>query len=79
MIQCEACVDRPVCDFCAYYRYNGDAQGVYIGEGQCAHPAHPGERDPGDGCDDFCCSNAASAPAEHVKDHVASIRREAVR
>ena len=43
----------PICDFCKYYRFNGDECGCYIGEGFCNLCQEP--RDPWEGCDDFYC------------------------
>jgi len=45
-----------VCDFCIFYDFNSDEDGVYTGNGVCWHPDHPQRKYPTDGCDDFICS-----------------------
>lgn len=47
--------DADICDFCRFYQFNGDENGVYIDKGMCEHPDHAGRRDPADGCEDFVC------------------------
>lgn len=52
------CTDRdcgPICDFCQWYRFNGDERGAYIGRGECVHPDHPHPEEPHGGCDDYAC------------------------
>ena len=51
--------DYRICDFCSFYRFNGDSRGVYLGLGECAHPAHPHRSEPCDGCADFSCAICA--------------------
>jgi hypothetical protein len=70
---CNECVDYPVCDFCQWYRFNGNADGAYIDQGECAHPAHPHPEDPSGGCDDFHCVMAADADPEQVANRRASV------
>ncbi len=65
----------PVCDFCQWYRFNGNSFGVYVGQGQCAHPAHPRPEDPSGGCEDYACMYRADADDEQVALHEASQRR----
>lgn len=56
------CAGDGICDFCKYYDFNGDRDGVYLGNGQCRHPAHPGRREPYDGCDDYHCFRSTEDP-----------------
>ena len=35
MIKCEKSVDDSICDFCGWYSFNGDKNGVYLGNGYC--------------------------------------------
>lgn len=72
---CASCVPEPVCDFCCFYRFNGDERGAYRNQGECVHPAHPHPEEPGGGCDDFHCVKATDAPAGHVAAHGAALRR----
>jgi hypothetical protein len=51
MKMCSAC-DRPVCDLCIWYAFNGD-DCVYTGDGFCRINGQP--RDPDDGCENFVC------------------------
>lgn len=64
----------PVCDFCQWYRFNGNEVGAYVGEGECVHPAHPHKEEPFGGCDDYLCTGWPSADAEQVAAHHASTR-----
>ena len=68
----------PVCDFCVYYRFNGDSEGFYIDEGRCTHPAHPMPMRPDSECPDFHCAERPDAKPAEVQDHLASFRRETV-
>ncbi len=44
--------DSDVCDFCAYYDFNGE-DGMYVGKGFCNK--HVQQKDPEDFCDSFIC------------------------
>ena len=59
---CPKCSPRDsraaICDFCKHYRFNGDAEGTYVGDGRCEHPDHPAPREPDEMCEDFHCSMA---------------------
>ena len=41
------------CDFCKYYDFNADKQGMYTGDGYCRK--HKRQADPAEVCDDFHC------------------------
>ena len=43
--------DPKCCDFCVYYNFNGDSNGIYIDLGYCRF--HKRRQEPGDECDDF--------------------------
>lgn len=62
----------PICDFCIYFRFNGNEIGAYLNEGECAHPAHPHPEDPSGGCGDFHCTSAEGAPADQLALHNAA-------
>ena len=51
---CKECEQTgPVCDYCAHYDFNGDANGFYTGDGWCKFHEKP--IDPLSGCDDYVC------------------------
>lgn len=54
-IFCDSCLDA-ICDFCTWYDFNGDEEGMYTGNGYCRF--HLEYRDPTDACGDFHCRNA---------------------
>jgi hypothetical protein len=68
----------PVCDFCIFFRFNGDSEGYYIGKGMCTYPTHQGPTDPSSECPDFHCANRADADPEQAVEYKASVRREHV-
>jgi len=47
------CSESACCDYCQWFRFNGDTDGVYTDDGRCAHPAHPMPADPFFMCEDF--------------------------
>ena len=49
------CPCGPICDFCRFYNFNGDGNGVYTGEGRCEHPDHPRPEEPFSACEDYEC------------------------
>ena len=42
-----------VCDFCAFFDFNGNEHGWYMGNGWCR--LHQKKKDPISGCNDFEC------------------------
>lgn len=57
MIKCEKCVDDSICDFCGWYSFNGDKNGVYLGNGYCNKFEKHSEPEWGSKCDKFVCTN----------------------
>lgn len=74
MKTCSSCAG-PLCDFCVWFDFNGDQEGVYLGLGRCTHSEHPRPEDPAGACDDFVCSAAEGVEPEEVARHEASQRR----
>lgn len=54
-IFCKTCNGHVICDFCAYYDFNGNEEGCYIDKGYCNR--HKKHKDPYDGCNQFICFN----------------------
>lgn len=78
MSEAFVCADRdcgPICDFCQWYRFNGDHHGAYVGKGECVHPGHPRPSEPYDGCEDYVCSHWPEADPELVAAHLAANRK----
>jgi hypothetical protein len=67
--------EEPVCDFCQWYRFNGDLRGAYVGAGECVHPAHPHPEEPHGGCDDYVCADWPTADPRQKSEHAAASRR----
>jgi hypothetical protein len=67
-----------MCNYCQYWRFNGDAERFYIGEGRCEHPAHPMPADPQYLCEDFHCARREDADPKLVLLHQASHQRDDV-
>jgi hypothetical protein len=51
---CKQCNEDIVCcDFCRMFNYNGDKEGIYLGNGYCVY--HEKRTEPIDVCNDFIC------------------------
>jgi hypothetical protein len=68
------CIDA--CDFCQFYRFNGDEHGAYLNTGECAHPEHPHAEEPFGGCDDFVCFQSDTADPAQVAAAKSAQRKE---
>ena len=58
MIKCNNCVPIPCCDFCAYYDFNGDEDGVYIDKGWCNKFTKSSLPEYGQECNEFICNQS---------------------